>query len=108
MPEYTPLLQAAQAQGLDIVRGLEMMTPQIDAIADFLDMTTPASIASDKIAKHPRGGDSLTACASRGAFGGMSEPEGVQWPQSNWPFLTLKSSRGEHARHRSMTMSGDG
>jgi shikimate dehydrogenase len=50
VPEYTPLLQAAQAQGLDIVRGLEMMTPQIDAIADFLGMTMPASIASDKIA----------------------------------------------------------
>jgi shikimate dehydrogenase len=45
-PEYTPLLQAAQARGLTVVRGLEMMTPQIDLAADFLGMTSPASAPS--------------------------------------------------------------
>jgi shikimate dehydrogenase len=38
-PEYTPLLQAAQARGLDIVRGMEMLTPQNELVADFLGMT---------------------------------------------------------------------
>jgi shikimate dehydrogenase len=38
-PEYTPLLQAAQARGLDIVRGIEMRDPQAEIIADFLGMT---------------------------------------------------------------------
>jgi shikimate dehydrogenase len=46
MPEYTPLLQAAQARGLDIVRGIEMLTPQIEIGADFLGMTAHASAAS--------------------------------------------------------------
>lgn len=45
VPEYTPLLQAAQARGLDIVRGIEMFTPQIEIVADFLGMTAPASAA---------------------------------------------------------------
>jgi shikimate dehydrogenase len=39
VPEYTPLLQAAQARGLDIVRGSEMLIPQVEIIADFLGMT---------------------------------------------------------------------
>lgn len=46
VPEYTPLLQAAQARGLDIVRGIEMFTPQVEIVADFLGMTAPASAAS--------------------------------------------------------------
>jgi len=33
VPEYTPLLHAAQARGLDIVRGIEMLTPQNELIA---------------------------------------------------------------------------
>jgi shikimate 5-dehydrogenase len=47
VPERTPLLQAAQARGPEIVRGVEMMTPQIEAFADFLGMTAPVSVASD-------------------------------------------------------------
>jgi shikimate dehydrogenase len=47
VPEYTPLLHAAQARGLDIVRGIEMVTPQIEIAADFLGMTAPASAASE-------------------------------------------------------------
>jgi hypothetical protein len=39
VPEYTPLLQAAQARGLGIVRGSEMLMPQIETGADFLGMT---------------------------------------------------------------------
>jgi shikimate dehydrogenase len=39
VPEYTPLLQAAQARGLGIVRGSEMLMPQIETVADFLGMT---------------------------------------------------------------------
>jgi shikimate dehydrogenase len=39
VPEYTPLLQAAQARGLGIVRGSEMLMPQIETAADFLGMT---------------------------------------------------------------------
>lgn len=50
VPERTPLLQAAQARGLEIVRGVEMMTPQIEIVADFLGMTAPVSVASDGIA----------------------------------------------------------
>jgi shikimate dehydrogenase len=46
VPEYTPLLQAAQARGLDIVRGSEMLIPQVEIIADFLGMTANASAAS--------------------------------------------------------------
>jgi anaerobic selenocysteine-containing dehydrogenase len=46
VPEYTPFLQAAQARGLDIVRGIEMFTPQIEIVADFLGMTASASAAS--------------------------------------------------------------
>jgi shikimate 5-dehydrogenase len=47
VPERTPLLQAAQARGPEIVRGVEMMTPQIETFADFLGMTAPVSVASD-------------------------------------------------------------
>jgi shikimate dehydrogenase len=39
VPELTPLLQAAQARGLGIVRGREMLTQQVETIADFLGMT---------------------------------------------------------------------
>ena len=46
VPEYTPLLQAAQARGLDIVRGSEMLIPQVEIIADFLGMTAQGSAAS--------------------------------------------------------------
>jgi shikimate dehydrogenase len=46
VPERTPLLQAAQARGLGIVRGIEMMTPQIETVADFLGMTADASASS--------------------------------------------------------------
>lgn len=45
-PERTPLLQAAQARGLSIVRGIEMMTPQVEIVADFLGMTAHASVAT--------------------------------------------------------------
>jgi shikimate dehydrogenase len=45
VPERTPLLDAAQARGLGIVRGIEMMTPQIEIVADFLGMTADASAA---------------------------------------------------------------
>jgi shikimate dehydrogenase len=41
-PEHTPLLQAAQARGLGIVRGLEMMTPQIAMVTDFFGITAPS------------------------------------------------------------------
>jgi shikimate dehydrogenase len=47
VPEHTPLLHAAQARGLEIVRGVEMMTPQIETVADFLGMTAHVSVASD-------------------------------------------------------------
>jgi shikimate dehydrogenase len=46
VPEYTPLLQAAVARGLTVVRGIEMMTPQIELAADFLDIASRASVAS--------------------------------------------------------------
>jgi shikimate dehydrogenase len=46
VPERTPLLHAAQARGLDIVRGIEMLTPQIEIVADFLGMTAHASASS--------------------------------------------------------------
>ena len=39
VPELTPLLQAAQARGLPIVYGREMLTPQLEIGADFLGMT---------------------------------------------------------------------
>jgi shikimate dehydrogenase len=39
VPEFTPLLQAAQARGLGIVCGREMLTQGVEAIADFLGMT---------------------------------------------------------------------
>ena len=39
VPERTPLLQAAQARGLGIVRGSEMLMPQIETAAYFLGMT---------------------------------------------------------------------
>jgi shikimate dehydrogenase len=51
-PEHTPLLQAAQARGLGIVRGREMMSPQIEAVADFLGMTAHVSVASGVRAEH--------------------------------------------------------
>jgi len=46
VPEYTPLLHAAQARGLDIVRGMEMLIPQGEIIADFLGMTASTAVAS--------------------------------------------------------------
>jgi shikimate dehydrogenase len=46
VPEYTPLLRAAQARGLEIVRGREMLIPQMEIMADFLGMTVNASAAS--------------------------------------------------------------
>ena len=39
VPELTPLLQAAQARGLEIVPGREMLTQQIEAFADFFGWT---------------------------------------------------------------------
>ena len=45
VPERTPLLEAAQARGLGIVRGIEMLTPRIETAADFLGMTVHASTA---------------------------------------------------------------
>jgi len=41
VPEYTPLLRAARERGLDVVRGMEMITPQIEICAEFLGMTAP-------------------------------------------------------------------
>jgi shikimate dehydrogenase len=38
VPEFTPLLQAAQTRGLGIVRGREMLTQQIETGMDFLGM----------------------------------------------------------------------
>ncbi|MBL7084149.1 MAG: shikimate dehydrogenase [Candidatus Aminicenantes bacterium] len=38
VPKLTPLLQAAQTRGLGIVRGREMLTQQVEAVADFLGM----------------------------------------------------------------------
>ncbi len=38
VPEITPMLHAAQEQGLDVVRGSEMLTKQIEILADFLEM----------------------------------------------------------------------
>lgn len=39
VPELTPLLRAAQARGLGIVRGREMQTLQVEAMADFFGWT---------------------------------------------------------------------
>jgi shikimate dehydrogenase len=39
VPELTPLLHAAQARGLGIVCGREMLTQCVEAMADFLGMT---------------------------------------------------------------------
>ena len=39
VPELTPLLQTAQARGLRIVHGREMLTQQVEAIGDFFGMT---------------------------------------------------------------------
>ena len=39
VPELTPLLQAAQARALGIVRGREMLTQQVEAGMDFLGRT---------------------------------------------------------------------
>lgn len=39
VPEVTPLLQAAQDRGLEIIRGREMGVQQTDAITDFLGIT---------------------------------------------------------------------
>ncbi len=38
VPEITPMLHAAQEQGLAVVRGSEMLTKQIEEVADFLKM----------------------------------------------------------------------
>ena len=38
VPEITPMLHAAQEQGLVVVRGLEMLNKQIEILADFLKM----------------------------------------------------------------------
>ena len=37
-PEITAMLHVAQAQSLAMVRGLEMLTKQIEILADFLEM----------------------------------------------------------------------
>ena len=39
LPEVTPMLQAALSRGLGVVYGREMLTPQLEAGADFLGMT---------------------------------------------------------------------
>ncbi len=39
VPELTPLLQAAQTRGLGIIPGREMLTQQLEAIADFFGIT---------------------------------------------------------------------
>ena len=39
VPELTPLLQAAQARGLGIVRGHEMQKRQVEAMSDFFGWT---------------------------------------------------------------------
>jgi shikimate dehydrogenase len=38
MPEITPMLHSAQEQGLDVVPGSEMLTQQIQILADFFGM----------------------------------------------------------------------
>jgi shikimate 5-dehydrogenase len=38
VPEITPMLHSAQEQGLAVVRGLEMLTQQIEILADFFGM----------------------------------------------------------------------
>ena len=38
VPEITPMLHSAQEQGLAVVRGLEMLTQQIEVLADFFGM----------------------------------------------------------------------
>lgn len=48
VPEYTPLLRAAQARGLDILRGMEMFAPQAEILANFLGMTAQTTHASSK------------------------------------------------------------
>ena len=39
VPELTPLLQAVQTRGLEIVCGREMLTQQVEAFADFFGWT---------------------------------------------------------------------
>ncbi len=38
VPEITPMLDAAQTEGLAVVRGSEMLTKQIEILADFLNL----------------------------------------------------------------------
>lgn len=39
VPEVTPMLHAAQNRGLAIVRGMEMLTQQVETLGDFWGMT---------------------------------------------------------------------
>ena len=39
VPEVTPMLHAAQDRGLAVVRGLEMLTQQVETLGDFWGMT---------------------------------------------------------------------
>jgi hypothetical protein len=41
VPELTPLLQAAQTRGLEVVRGREMGAQQWEGVADFFGWTVP-------------------------------------------------------------------
>ena len=38
VPEFTPMLHGAQEQGLAVIRGLEMLTKQIEILSDFDEM----------------------------------------------------------------------
>ena len=38
VPEITVMLHVTQEQGLAMVRGLEMLTKQIEILADFVEM----------------------------------------------------------------------
>ena len=39
VPEVTPMLHVAQERGLAVVRGLEMLTQQVETLGDFWGMT---------------------------------------------------------------------
>ena len=39
VPEVTPMLKVAQDRGLAVVRGLEMLTQQVETLGDFWGMT---------------------------------------------------------------------
>ena len=43
VPEITAMLHVAQEQGLAMVRGLEMLTKQIEILADFVEMANKSS-----------------------------------------------------------------